>query len=135
MHNDIYLSIIYIYIFYHFMIFIYYQSDSVLIQLCYQLASLCQSPTDAFFLLLAADHICLFIRSKIGRCVVAFLQANIINWVAWYGAIECTWEGQCCRRFIAHCDGHATIMMTSSNGNIFRVTGHLSPVNSPHKGQ
>ena len=27
------------------------------------------------------------------------------------------------------------IMMTSSNGNIFRVTGHLSPVNSPHKGQ
>ena len=33
-------------------------------------------------------------------------------------------------------------MMTSSNGNIFRVTGHLfvwgihrSPVNSPHKGQ
>ena len=28
--------------------------------------------------------------------------------------------------------------MTSSNGNIFRVTGHLcgrSPVNSPHKGQ
>ena len=33
--------------------------------------------------------------------------------------------------------GHT--MMTSSNGNIFRVTGggglHLSPVNSPHKGQ
>ena len=30
------------------------------------------------------------------------------------------------------------IMMTSSNGNIFRVTGHLCgrfPVNSPHKGQ
>ena len=31
------------------------------------------------------------------------------------------------------------IMMTSSNGNIFRVTGvqemHWSPVNSPHKGQ
>ena len=35
------------------------------------------------------------------------------------------------------------VMMTSSNGNIFRVTGHLcreftghrSPVNSPHKGQ
>ena len=32
------------------------------------------------------------------------------------------------------------IMMTPSNGNIFRVTGHLcgnyrSPVNSPHKGQ
>ena len=30
------------------------------------------------------------------------------------------------------------LMMTSSNGNIFRVTGHLcgeSPVNSPHKGQ
>ena len=26
-------------------------------------------------------------------------------------------------------------MMTSSNGNIFRVTGPLSPVNSPHKGQ
>ena len=27
-------------------------------------------------------------------------------------------------------------MMTSSNGNIFRVTGHLwPPVNSPHKGQ
>ena len=28
-------------------------------------------------------------------------------------------------------------MMTSSNGNIFRVTGHLcvEPVNSPHKGQ
>ena len=26
-------------------------------------------------------------------------------------------------------------MMTSSNGNIFRVTGHLSPVNSPRKGQ
>ena len=29
-------------------------------------------------------------------------------------------------------------MMTSSNGNIFRVTGHLRgefPVNSPHKGQ
>ena len=30
-------------------------------------------------------------------------------------------------------------MMTSSNGNIFRVTGHLcgnsSPANSPHKGQ
>ena len=32
-------------------------------------------------------------------------------------------------------------MMTSSNGNIFRITGHLcrgihrSPVNSPHKGQ
>ena len=31
-------------------------------------------------------------------------------------------------------------MMTSSNGNIFRVTGHLcgihrTPVNSPHKGQ
>ena len=35
----------------------------------------------------------------------------------------------------------ANIMMTSSNGNIFRVTGHLcgkihrSPVKSPHKGQ
>ena len=28
-----------------------------------------------------------------------------------------------------------SIMMTSSNGNIFRVTGHLSPVISPHKGQ
>ena len=34
-----------------------------------------------------------------------------------------------------------TSMMTSSNGNIFRVTGHLCgeftgpPVNSPHKGQ
>ena len=28
--------------------------------------------------------------------------------------------------------GHRTLMMTSSNGNIFRVTGH-SPVNSPHK--
>ena len=27
------------------------------------------------------------------------------------------------------------IMMTSSKGNIFRVTGHLSPANSPHKGQ
>ena len=29
------------------------------------------------------------------------------------------------------------IMMVSSNGNIFRVTGHLcgEPVNSPHKGQ
>ena len=27
------------------------------------------------------------------------------------------------------------IMMTSSNGNIFRVTGHWSPLNSPHKGQ
>ena len=33
------------------------------------------------------------------------------------------------------------VMMTSSNGNIFHVTGHLygiihrSPVNSPHKGQ
>ena len=27
------------------------------------------------------------------------------------------------------------LMMTSSNGNIFRVTGPLSPVNSPHKGQ
>ena len=27
-----------------------------------------------------------------------------------------------------------TSMMTSSNGNIFRVTGHLCPVNSPHKG-
>ena len=26
-------------------------------------------------------------------------------------------------------------MMTSSNGNIFCVTGPLSPVNSPHKGQ
>ena len=26
-------------------------------------------------------------------------------------------------------------MMTSSNGNIFRVTGPLSPVNFPHKGQ
>ena len=26
-------------------------------------------------------------------------------------------------------------MMTSSNGNIFRVIGHLSPLNSPHKGQ
>ena len=26
-------------------------------------------------------------------------------------------------------------MMTLSNGNIFRVTGHLSPVNSPHIGQ
>ena len=26
-------------------------------------------------------------------------------------------------------------MMTSSNGNIFRVTGHLCGVNSPHKGQ
>ena len=41
---------------------------------------------------------------------------------------------------------HELVMMTSSNGNIFRVTGHLcgeftghrwsrSPVNSPHKGQ
>ena len=38
---------------------------------------------------------------------------------------------------------YVLIMMTSSNGNIFRVTGHLcgeftgprSPVNSPHKGQ
>ena len=27
------------------------------------------------------------------------------------------------------------VMMTSSNGHIFRVTGPLSPVNSPHKGQ
>ena len=27
------------------------------------------------------------------------------------------------------------VMMTSSNGNIFRVAGHLWPVNSPHKGQ
>ena len=27
------------------------------------------------------------------------------------------------------------LMMTSSNGNIFRVTSRLSPVNSPHKGQ
>ena len=26
-------------------------------------------------------------------------------------------------------------MMTSSNGNIFRVTGHFCGVNSPHKGQ
>ena len=26
-------------------------------------------------------------------------------------------------------------MMTSSNGNIFRVTGHWSPVDSPHIGQ
>ena len=36
---------------------------------------------------------------------------------------------------------HMLFMMTSSNGNIFRVTGHLcegftgEPVNSPHKGQ
>ena len=36
---------------------------------------------------------------------------------------------------------HVLRMMTSSNGNIFRVTGHLCgeftgpPVNSPHKGQ
>ena len=35
---------------------------------------------------------------------------------------------------------HIDHMMTSSNGNIFRVTGplwgiHRSPVNSPHKGQ
>ena len=30
---------------------------------------------------------------------------------------------------------HSWHMMTSSNGNIFRVTGHLSPVNSPRKGQ
>ena len=29
---------------------------------------------------------------------------------------------------------HLHSMMTSSNGNIFRVTGHRSPVNSPHKG-
>ena len=29
-----------------------------------------------------------------------------------------------------------TVPITSSNGNIFRVTGHLcGPVNSPHKGQ
>ena len=34
-------------------------------------------------------------------------------------------------RFTDACVG----MMTSSNGNIFRVTGHLSMVNSPHKGQ
>ena len=37
------------------------------------------------------------------------------------------------------CDIFPKCMMTSSNGNIFRVTGHLcghgSPVNSPHKGQ
>ena len=33
--------------------------------------------------------------------------------------------------------GEASLMMTSCNGNIFRVTGHAwnSPVNSPHKGQ
>ena len=32
--------------------------------------------------------------------------------------------------------GHCRLrMMTSSNGNIFRVTGPLSPVNSPNKGQ
>ena len=30
---------------------------------------------------------------------------------------------------------HSHDMMTSSNRNIFRVTGHRSPVNSPHKGQ
>ena len=33
---------------------------------------------------------------------------------------------------------HLKIMMTSSNGNVFRVTGPLYspvPVNSPHKGQ
>ena len=30
---------------------------------------------------------------------------------------------------------HLERMMTSSNGNIFRVAGLFSPVNSPHKGQ
>ena len=52
-------------------------------------------------------------------------------------------------RFDSHARAsqHLDHMMTSSNGNIFRVTGHLcgeftgereihrSPVNSPHKGQ
>ena len=32
-------------------------------------------------------------------------------------------------------DGRLFLMVTSSNGYIFRVTAPLSPVNSPHKGQ
>ena len=41
-----------------------------------------------------------------------------------------------CLHWYMECNSH--VMTTSSNGNIFRITGPLcgnSPVNSPHKGQ
>ena len=50
---------------------------------------------------------------------------------SWRASIELTWMDRYHKTATDH-------MMTSSNGNIFRVTGpfiHRSPVDSPHKGQ
>ena len=69
-----------------------------------------------------------FIRKTINcadRCVQSndrkYDQQNSLN--LWTTIVHCALA------FSLHC------MMTSSNGNIFRVTGHLSSVISPHKGQ
>ena len=56
----------------------------------------------------------------------AFLYWNVSlrdNVVFWHLNVLLPW------------DQDFTIMMTPSNGNIFHVADHLSPVNSPHKGQ
>ena len=49
----------------------------------------------------------------------------VIDGACWYGV---PWLDSCTWCF-------PISMMTSSNGNILRVTGHLWPVDSPHKGQ
>ena len=72
----------------------------------------------------------IFTRGHSSNCVAWIIQDRLGQCHGWWFAAS----------FVARTSA-AIIMMTSSNGNIFRVTGpflrgiHRSPVNSPHKGQ
>ena len=73
-----------------------------------------------------------WVRNKMG-CVNLAAKKRIVHkiWVR-FCLLFLVIPSVLCEFLLTQCSPY---MMTSSNGNIFRATGHLSPVNSPREGQ